>query len=306
MAVLLLITLVITFAPSVTDLVPTWEKIYEKAGIGADYSTGLPFERMPLTMAVIDVGQGESIFFIDDSGTTFLVDTGIAGSFDKISKILGMFSVREIDYLVISHPHEDHMGAFSEMVRSGKVVIKNIILPRLSPINEPQTEFYKDFLRDMENSKAGITYVSSGYNLSVGRLKFEVLAPGTQREDLNNMSLVTRFSYGQTTFLVMGDAQAEEEREILDFYGQNNMLSYLLCNVLVVGHHGSRDASSPSFVSAVNPKIAVISCGVKNDYGHPHKETLDTLKSVGAKVYRTDNSGDIFIGSDGVDISILN
>ena len=118
--------------------------------------------------------------------------------------------------------------------------------------------------------------------------------------EANDYSIVTKLTYGDTSFMFTGDAESDSEAEILGAFSK----SELKCNVLKVGHHGSRTSSSLEFLDAVNPDIALISCGKNNDYGHPHKETLKLLEKFNCEVYRTDKDKTVVFSSDGKTISV--
>jgi Predicted hydrolase (metallo-beta-lactamase superfamily) len=145
-----------------------------------------------------------------------------------------------------------------------------------------------------------INTAAAGVSLDLGKnAKCEMLAPnGTNYGDnLNNYSAVIKITYGNSKFLFMGDAEKLSEKEMLN---KNYDLS---CDVLKLGHHGSSSSSSKAFLDKASPKIAIVSCGKNNDYGHPHKETLSEMKKRNIQVYRTDVDGTITLISDGNKIS---
>ena len=127
-----------------------------------------------------------------------------------------------------------------------------------------------------------------------------MLAPIEQSDDLNNLSVVLRLDWGDTSFLFTGDAETAEEKTIL----RSDNADLLDVDVLKMGHHGSRTSSSAAFLKGVTPDYCVISCGTGNDYGHPHKETLQKLDKLGIEPLRTDLSGSIRMYSDGATISV--
>ncbi len=247
---------------------------------------------MPLTLTVLDVGQGECVFIYDEKGISILYDTGEQGNGEKILAYMKNFGVDELDYLILSHPHSDHIGSVREIIESGEIRIANVIIPEI--------ESYDTYSESNDNSTikssvAGVNKAKAGDSFSKGDTTLDILAPTHQRENLNNMSLVVRITYGETTFLLMGDAESEEEYDLLCTCTP----ATLSADVLVVGHHGSETSSTYDFVSSVKPSYAIISCGADNKYGHPHAVTLNTLESLGAKIYRTDVLGNVVIGTDG-------
>lgn len=254
---------------------------------------------MPLTLTVLDVGQGECVFIYDEKGTSILYDTGEQGNGEKILAYLKNFGVDELDYLILSHPHSDHTGSVREIIESGEISIANVIIPEIESSDTYSESNDVSNFGTLENiiksSVAGVTKAKAGDSFSKGDTTLDILAPTRQRENLNNMSLVVRITYGETAFLLMGDAESEEEYDLLCTCTP----ATLSADVLVVGHHGSETSSTYEFVSSVKPSYAIISCGADNKYGHPHAVTLNTLESLGAEIYRTDIFGDVVIGTDG-------
>lgn len=290
----LVATLLFSFGSRYLSFVPTWNEIYKIFGIAPNSYDTLDFEPMPLTLTALDVGQGECVFIYDEKGVAILYDTGEAGNEDNIVNYLKNFGVDTIDYLILSHPHSDHIGSAEGILSSGEISIDNVIVAKSNSKNSNE-DYYGTLLKKMKAAGAGVVEAEAGYEVSAGDTVITVLAPTCIRENLNNMSLVVRIAYGETVFLLMGDAESEEEYDLL----RTQTPARLLADVLVVGHHGSETSSTYDFISSVTPKYAVISCGADNKYGHPHAVTLNTLDAVKSKVYRTDLMGNVVIGSDG-------
>ena len=131
---------------------------------------------------------------------------------------------------------------------------------------------------------------------SLGELYITILGPLDTYKDKNNNSIVARFDYGETSFMMTGDAETKSEKSMVTQYG---LTGKLRCDVLKVGHHGSTTSTSSDFLASVKPEIAIISCGEGNKFGHPQEETLDKLAAAGVTVYRTDKVGTIILISDG-------
>jgi len=160
------------------------------------------------------------------------------------------------------------------------------------------TQTFKDVVSAIQNKGMQITTPVPGDSFKLGQADCKILAPNSSSyEDVNNYSIVIKVTFGNNTFMFDGDAEQLSETEML------NKGFDVKADVLKVGHHGSSSSTSDEFLKKVNPKYAVISCGVNNDYGHPHKETMERLKSSGIAVYRTDESGTIICTSDGNNIS---
>ena len=152
-------------------------------------------------------------------------------------------------------------------------------------------------ISSLQKSDAKIISAKPGSVYQLGDAKFEILGPVTDDcEDINSMSAVTKITYGDTTFLVTGDAERDEELEIIENGAD------LDCDVLRVGHHGSSTSSCKEFLNAVTPEICVISCGADNDYGHPHDKAVNRMLKHTEEIYRTDYCGSIVMTSDGENI----
>lgn len=246
-----------------------------------------------LKVHFINVGQGDSEFIQTPSGKTMLIDAGTNEAGNSVVSYLKNLGISKIDILVGTHPHEDHIGGMDNVINNFD--IGQFYMPKVTTT----TKTFEDVLTAAKSKGLSIITAKAGITLDLGSdIKAEMLAPNsTKYDDLNNYSAVIKLTYGNTSFLFTGDASAQSEEEML------NKGYDLKANVLKVGHHGSSSATTLPFLQAVNPKYAVISCGKNNDYGHPHKETMDKLKNAGVIVYRTDECGTIVATSDGNNIS---
>ncbi len=244
----------------------------------------------------IDVGQGDCEL-VECGGKYMLIDAGENGHETEVLNYLHVLGVKKLDYVVASHQHSDHIGGLSEVLEEFDA--ENIIMPRLTKTQTPTNSTYKAFLNAVKESGAKVIEAKANASYQLGGASFCVLGPVTDdAEDINNMSAVIRLDFGKNSFLFTGDAETEEELEIL-----NNNAS-VDCDVLKVGHHGSGTSSSKKFLEAVTPDICVISCGEGNDYGHPHDNAVKRLKKQTDEIYRTDICGDIVVSSDGKELSI--
>jgi len=248
-----------------------------------------------LEVHFIDVGQGDAML-IKKGNQAMIIDAGKNVSGDLVVKYLKKQKVKNLEYVIGTHPHEDHIGGLDLVIDNfeiGKVIMPNAIAT---------TKTFEDVLDSISKKGLKITKAKAGDVYDLNGAKFTILAPNQDEyPNLNNYSIVVKLSYGANSFLFTGDAEKESEEEILAKDKRS-----LKADVLKVGHHGSVTSTLQEFLDAVNPNVAVISLGVDNPYGHPHKEVSERLESKNIKIYRTDLHGNIVAISDGKTISFKN
>ena len=239
----------------------------------------------------IDVGQADCIF-VQDGEDTLLIDVGNRDDDVAVTQYLDGLGIEQIDYFVATHPHEDHIGCAATILRLYDIDTM------IKPEAENDTACYKSMMEQAEKSKVKIEISEPGETYKLGNGEFQILGPITTDEDeLNNNSVVVRYQYGETIFLFTGDAERDEELEILDA-GYD-----VSADVLKVGHHGSSSSTTYPWLRAVAPQYAVVSCGKDNSYGHPHEETLSKLRDAEVEVLRTDKNGTIVFTTDGTNLT---
>ena len=249
----------------------------------------------------IDVGQGDAeLILVDDKA--ILIDTSTAKERDKLISYIDGLGIKELEYIVLTHPDEDHIGSADYVINNYK--INNVIL---SP-KEHTSATYERMIEAIENKveSGEIKEVINpqdmlGETIMVGELELRMLGPIGEfsSNDNNNPSVVIMARWGNTKVLFTGDAETEAEERIIERFGNE-----LKCDVLKVGHHGSSSSTWESgLLDYAKPTYGIISCGVGNKYGHPHTETLDALEEYNVPVYRTDIDGTIVLVSDGTTIS---
>ncbi|HVF86203.1 MAG TPA: ComEC/Rec2 family competence protein [Pyrinomonadaceae bacterium] len=253
-----------------------------------------------LQVHVLDVGQGDAVLVIAPSGKTVLVDAGTPGSGKKILDAMRRYGVGEIDLMVATHAHADHIGGADEVIRAATV--RNVLDSKVPNT----TKNYQDFLLAIEEK--GVTYIGAEpgrtFDLGDGAI-LSVLAPvppfftkdqlRSGGNEPNANSVVARLDYGEFSMLLTGDAEAQTEQRLIN-NGAN-----LTADVLKVGHHGSKYATSDEFIRRGKFKAAIISASVDNRYGHPSQEVLDRLRAANVQLYRTDLQGEITITTRGDD-----
>ncbi|MBQ4590793.1 MAG: MBL fold metallo-hydrolase [Clostridia bacterium] len=247
-------------------------------------------------MHFVDVGQGDCTL-ITYNGDAVLIDAGPVSAGDSAAEYV-MSQVDAIDYFIITHPHEDHMGGAADILENIKV--KNVIMPD----HEVETKFYQNAMKQIADHKVNVIYSEAHAVYDTGNIKITIIdSVIPDEENLNNISIIARIDVGSTSIMTTGDAEVEEEMQVVENYtsilGSSLYDPAILdCDILQVGHHGSSTSSTSEFLDLVTPGVAVISCGVDNSYGHPHQETLDLFADYGFEVYRTDLSGTIVLSGE--------
>lgn len=246
----------------------------------------------------IDVGQGDCTL-ITTADTVILIDGGEVGKAQTVINFLRNKNIDKIDCCIATHPHSDHIGSLSKVFDEFTIV--DVIMPDVPESIIPTTTTYEKFLESLSRNAENVIPAESGDVHTYGDLKIEILAPVGVYDDLNNMSVVSRVTYGNTSVMITGDAETVSEKDML----KNAYFDYY-ADILKVGHHGSKTSSGDKWLQAVSPKFAVISCGTDNDYGHPHKQLVNRLEKYEIEYYRTDLLGDITFESDGNNFVLLN
>lgn len=255
-----------------------------------------------LVMTFLDVGQGDAIVIRAPSGRVMMIDgggeiegheTGYDIGVRRVIPALRRMGIRQIDVLMLSHPHEDHAGGLVAVAENFRV---GVMLDSGYPHPAPS---YPHLLRVVEGRATPYRLARRGMQIDLaGGVRALVLHPEEplihgSSSDVNLNSVVVRLTYGQVSALFTGDVEGLIEGKLVENGDE------LRSTVLKVAHHGSRTSSRPEFLDAVSPQVAVISVGSWNPFGHPHAVTLDALAAVGAHMYRTDRHGAVTVETDG-------
>ena len=242
----------------------------------------------------IDVGQGDATLLKTPDGS-ILIDCSEPEYGDDIIAYLDSQGVTELEYFIITHPDEDHMGSAAYIIRN--ITVKKVIMNGQTK----NTKFFSNTLDAMEERGVEGEIVSPGDIIELGALRLDILGPisiNHSTAEWNNASIIIHAIYGETSFLFTGDAEESGEEDLIEHYRAE-----LDCDVFQAGHHGSSTSNSQALLDAATPTYIVISCGEGNSYGHPHQAALDRFEDSGAEIYRTDKEGTIVFTSDGVTIT---
>ena len=232
---------------------------------------------------VLDVGQGDCTL-IYSNGYSALIDMGTSDSSADVCSTLMEYGFKEIDVVIITHLHSDHLGGAERIAELFK--IKNVILPEIS-VHSDSLELAELLIAKVTDNGVGVYTASQGMNFELGEFEFTILASYDKMEDENNRSVITAVEMDGLKFIFSGDAEAEAESLLLK-EGLN-----LKCDFFKAAHHGSSTSNTKDLLMAMKPKYTVVSCGENNMYGHPHNEVLAAFEYYGTKVYRTDYDGDV-------------
>ncbi|MGM9974969.1 MAG: ComEC/Rec2 family competence protein [Clostridiaceae bacterium] len=247
----------------------------------------------PLNIHFIDVGQGDSIL-IQYKNKNILIDAGPDYSEKFLIKYLKDNKIKSLDVVIATHPHEDHIGGMDAIIKAFK--IKSFHAPKIISNDESFVKMVKS-LRDRNLL---INQIKNGKSISLDKeAKIYFLSPSEDSyENINNYSAVALLTYKNTSYLFAGDAEEPIENELMNNYPE------LKTDLIKLGHHGSKTSSTEPFLRTLSPKIAVISCGLGNDYNHPAPIIMDRIRALDIKALRTDTMGTIVIISNGKDIII--
>ena len=305
-SIILLLSMVFMLSACVTDTINTSDLTEQQDSmvtdlVSAEKDADIQEEReKPVELDVnssfevhyLDVGQADAALVLCDD-ETMLIDGGNPGDSSLIAAYLKKHSITHLDYIICSHAHDDHVGGLPGAL---SVATAGVVY---APKTENDIKSYQSFKSKAQAQGLAIQNPVPGSSIKFGSSAVDFFFfLNEDSGDLNNTSIVLKITYGETSFLFTGDAEREEEQDILE---KNYDLS---ATVLKVGHHGSENSTSYVFLREIMPEYAIISVGKENSYGHPTEEALSRLRDADVKVYRTDLQGDIIVKSDGRKVTV--
>lgn len=247
----------------------------------------------------IDVGQGDACLVVSD-GYNILIDGGDNNKGTIVKDYLQNLDITKIDMIIATHPHADHIGGLDYVIDNFEV--ERVLMPEIPEKTLPTTITFYDFLEAMDNKGITPEFPEPNDVYTFGRGEFVILDTYEEYNNLNDYSIVAKFTYDDNiSTLFTGDCEDHKEEDLLLNYRFSDFDS----DILKVGHHGSSSSTTIEFYDAVDPQVCIISCGLDNRYGHPHEITLKTIATNNAQLYRTDLHGHITVslGDNGLDIT---
>ena len=241
-----------------------------------------------LSIHIIDVGQGDCILISTPNDKNMLIDGGDEDSSRIIKSYLKLHKIKKLDMIIATHLDKDHIGSLD-------YVINNFQVQKLYTPNQMENSTsYHNLVKSCKNNNIKINHLKKGDTLDFDKhINISILSPSYIQGNNNLNSIVLNLTYFNMDFLFTGDCEEINEIDMINSYDLDNV------DFLKVAHHGSSSSSTDEFIKETSPDIAVISCGYKNSYGHPHKSTLDTLEKYNVKTFRSDLNGDLVFYSDG-------
>lgn len=297
-AVVSFMILIVTFALLVTGNtflnfsqdIPTWYTLKNEL----DSYFEIPQKGQPVMQPVvvdgqmkvhfIDVGQGNCTL-IQANGANILIDAGENDQGEKVVRYLQQQGVTQIDYAVGTHPHSDHIGGMDVVIN--QIPVSNIILPELKASLTPTTRTYEDLITAIQTQGVTVLKANLGDIYEIGGGTMKILGPTGDYDDLNEISVGVKYSFGNRSILITGDMEKKGEQGLVAS-GED-----LSADIYLLGHHGSRTSNSEEMLDLIRAKYFVAEMGYNNEYGHPHQEVLDRVSSRGGILLRSDLHGTV-------------
>lgn len=280
--ILSVLFVMLTVASAYITYVDAWTDVFTFFGVYADLGD-------EFSASFVNVGTADACC-VRCKDKNILIDSGTSVSYDKLSSYLKRNKFNRLDAVIISHPDSDHIGGITKLLEDYEV--DKIYMPKLPKELIPQTEEYKRFYNSVKENSVKLIYPEIQSEIQIGEMKLNFISPQKQYTNRNDVSLVLKIIYEETSFLFTGDISDNVEEDLL------NSDIELNSDVLKIAHHGSKTSSSEDFLKAVSPQISVVSVGSSDDT-LPDYETMVRINHYSDSLYRTDKDKTIVITSDG-------
>ncbi|MFA5658188.1 MAG: ComEC/Rec2 family competence protein [Oscillospiraceae bacterium] len=238
----------------------------------------------------IDVGQGDCTLILSEDAAV-LIDAGESEYSEKVIAYIQAQGVKKLDYIIATHPHSDHIGSLSDVIKSFE--IGTVFMPYIPDEMTPTSYSYENFLTALVENDVNTVELDETKKIVLSDISLTLYPPLENYDNLNDYSIITKMTHGKNTFLFSGDAESKSEKDHIE-NGED-----LSAKVYKAGHHGSNTSSSDAFLSEICPEYCIISCGADNSYNHPGEKAVNRIKSYTDIILRTDLLGTIVFESDG-------
>lgn len=250
-----------------------------------------------LVVEVLDVGQGDSILVMTKN-KTLLIDSGVDGcGTDVVIECMKKYGRKTLDYVIATHPHADHIGGLDEVINYAEN-IGCVYMPELPEKLVPTTASYTNFLESVLDTNAQVISPDPGDKFIMDGATVTFFGPVDEYDNLNDVSIVVRLDYEEVSFLFTGDCRKGAFKDIVDAGFDVDV------DVVKAAHHGAYNATDEEVLEAMSPEYMLISCGLDNTYGHPHREVVEMLTESKTDFYRTDYNGTITVTTDGENLTV--
>lgn len=250
-----------------------------------------------LVVKMLDVGQGDSVLVMTKN-KTLLIDAGLNEYGEKVViEYMKKYGRTTLDYVIATHPHADHIGGLDEVLNYA-VSVGCVYMPELPEELVPTNASYRNFLEAVMDTDAEVISPEPGEKFQMDGATITFFGPVKEYDDLNDMSLVARLDYGETSFLFTGDCRKTPFKDIIKAGWDVDV------DVVKAAHHGAYNATDEVVFDAMSPEYMLISCGLDNSYGHPHREVVQMLTDAKVDFYRTDYNGTVTVTTDGKTLTV--
>jgi competence protein ComEC len=278
--------LIVVAIIAVAVIALNWNSITASLGLNETPQTSRPSDDSEVQVHFLDVGQGDCALILTHDAAV-LIDSGDTAYADRVIQYLRRVGVSKLDYIIVSHPHADHIGGMDKIIAA--IGVEKLLMPRLPDELVPTTGVFERMLDAVEAYSVEIAYTHAGDSIDAGGARIDILAPHPDSvfNGVNDYSAVARLVYRDNSMLFTGDMERAAENDILE---RGTDIS---ADVLKVAHHGSRTSSQQAFIEAAGGQTAVIGVGSPNRYNHPTDDVLNRLEAAGYEILRTDVHGTI-------------